>query len=92
VDPVATEPRELTASEGAAVAGLRDLLRKGIDGLSEKDVQNEIYEIARNAGIDPKDFFRTLYLVLIDEERGPRLGGFLKTLGAERVLAILERY
>jgi lysyl-tRNA synthetase, class I len=92
VDPAATEPRELSASESAAVAGLRELLRGGIDGLSEKDVQNGIYEIARDAGLDPKDLFQTLYLILIDEERGPRLGGFLKTLGAERVLAILERY
>jgi lysyl-tRNA synthetase class 1 len=92
VDSAATEPRELSAPEKNAIAGLRDLLRQGIDELSEKDVQNGIYEIARAAELDPKDFFRTLYLVLIDEERGPRLGGFLKTLGADRVLAILERY
>ena len=42
--------------------------------------------------MEPKAFFPVLYTVLVGSEQGPRLGGFLKTLGAERVLSILSRY
>ena len=92
VDPETTEPRSLSDAERTAVAGLRKMLAAGLDDRSDKDVQNGIYDIARDAGLEPKDLFRTLYLILVNQERGPRLGGFLKTLGAPRVLRILERY
>ncbi len=92
VDPATAPTRELSDGERSAVVALRELVRAELDAKSEKELQDAMYGIAREAGIEPKEFFRVLYLVLVDQERGPRLGGFLKTLGAERVFAILERY
>jgi lysyl-tRNA synthetase class 1 len=92
VDPTTATPRTLSEQERQAVMELRTMIGNGIEGLSDKEVQNGIYDVARSAGMEPKDLFATLYFILIEQERGPRLGGFLKTLGAERVLAILDRY
>lgn len=92
VDPGSTTPIELTQNEAAAIVALEKLVQGGLQGMTDKDVQNAIYEIARNEGIEPKSFFPVLYRVLIGKEKGPRLGGFLKTLGAERVSDILALY
>ena len=92
VDPAEQEPWDLSDSERRAVHALRDLVAGGLEDMSDREVQDAIYEVARGAGMEPKDFFVTLYRVLVNDERGPRLGGFLKTLGAARVLEILEPY
>lgn len=91
VDPTAP-PVEVAESERAAIRGIGSLVSDGLEDLSEKEVQNAIYAIARENGIEPKEFFPVLYRVLVDAEKGPRLGGFLKTLESDRLLAIFNRY
>ncbi|WP_076488850.1 lysine--tRNA ligase [Alkalispirochaeta americana] len=92
VDPHRDQAIDLPSAERTAVAGLRNLVAERLDILDEKGVQDEIYQIARDAGLEPKDFFAVLYRILIRKEKGPRLGGFLKTLGQRRLLDILEFY
>ncbi len=92
VDPTAVEPVAVEDDQRRALRALAAAIREGLEDWSEKDVQNHIYEIARGEGIEPKEFFPVLYTVLVGKEKGPRLGGFLKTLGSERVTAILEKY
>jgi lysyl-tRNA synthetase class 1 len=92
VDPQDTTPVAISEAERAAVIALRELVQSGIDGMSDKDVQNAIYDIARAHEIEPKELFVTLYRVLVGQDQGPRLGGFLKTLGGPRVDAILALY
>ena len=91
IDPTSA-PIEIGDNERTALSKLRDLVADGIESQDEKEIQNAIYAIARENGIEPKEFFPVLYRVLIGKEKGPRLGGFLKTLGGERLLAILNRY
>ena len=91
VDPT-HPPIAIGGEERAALFALRDLIAEGIESRAEKEVQNAIYAIARENGVEPKEFFPVLYRVLIGKEKGPRLGGFLKTLGGDRLLAILNRY
>lgn len=92
VDPARTAPLPLSKEEGEAVRLLRTLVEEKLDQLAEKEVQDGIYGIARETGLEPKDLFTTLYRILVQKDQGPRLGGFFKTLGRERVLAILRRY
>lgn len=86
------EPVSLTDEERAAVAALRDEIRERLSGHDEKSMQERVYAIAEEAGVDKKRFFALMYDVLIGKERGPRLGGFLLTIGRERLMQILERY
>mgnify|MGYP006296219165 FL=1 len=92
VDPKNTEPVKISEPERRAVIALRGLVQSGIAGMSDKDVQNAIYDIAREQEIEPKDLFVILYRILVGQDKGPRLGGFLKTLGGPRVDAILALY
>ncbi len=78
--------------ERAALIALADLVATDLVAIGERELQNAIYNIARAHGMEPKEFFVKLYHVLVEQDRGPRLAGFLKTMGAERFLSIVEPY
>jgi len=65
-----------------------------LDGktIDEKILAEEIYRICTEAGVDPKQFFVDMYRILIGKDRGPRLAGFILTIGKERVLPLLSVY
>ncbi|MHC1585013.1 MAG: lysine--tRNA ligase, partial [Candidatus Syntropharchaeia archaeon] len=47
------------------------------------ELHNEIYKIAEEIEMDPKDLFRAIYLSLLGSESGPRAGWFLLSLDRE---------
>lgn len=52
-----------------------------------EDYHKRIYETARAKGVDPKDLFRAVYLVLIGKEKGPKAAAFILSLGEKHVSA-----
>lgn len=85
-------PLELASAEGTALRKLAAEIEAKFDEHDEKSLQTAVYDIARGEGLEPADFFTAMYRVLIEKEKGPRLAGFLKTLGRETVLDILAPY
>ena len=59
-------------------------------------MQAEVFDIGKRFEIKAGRLFRLLYIALIRQERGPRLGGFVNVLGREAAAAklrdSLERY
>lgn len=87
-----TAPVALTEPERKAVSLLFEELSVRFAGHDEKSLSEAIYRIAGEAGLDAKEFFTAMYRVLVGKERGPRLSGFLLTIGRDRVLEILSEY
>ncbi len=56
----------------------------------EKELYNECYTIAKEAGLQPPEFFKAAYMVLLNKERGPKLAPFLLALG-ERAVRLLGK-
>ncbi|MBI2549850.1 lysine--tRNA ligase [Candidatus Woesearchaeota archaeon] len=56
----------------------------------EKELYNECYTIAKDAGLQPPEFFKAAYTVLLNKERGPKLAPFLIALG-DKALRVLEK-
>lgn len=54
----------------------------------EKELYNECYAIAKEAGLQPPEFFKAAYLVLLNKERGPKLAPFLLALGEKAVMVL----
>ena len=54
-------------------------------------IQTGTYTIAKEAGMPPKDFFRLLYEVILGKPSGPRIGGFVTQMGADRITEIIRR-
>lgn len=77
----------LTEVEAKAISDLVRFLSGNID---QKLLQSEIFEIARRNEIEPTQFFRTLYRVLLGTERGPRLGPYIMDIGKDRAKETLE--
>ena len=79
---------EISGREKEAVAQLIERIRTIDD---PEALQSSIFEIARDNGIKPRDFFRTLYLILLGVDSGPRLGPYLLDMGKENAIEKLER-
>lgn len=82
---------ELPPEGRAAVRGLAEAV-ENLDRYDEKTLAEELYAVAGRAGIEPKEFFVTVYRILISKDQGPRLAAFIFTIGRERILSILGPY
>ena len=87
---------EVDETQTKAMREILDAIRSFIgsehDPETPKNLQARVFEIARNNQIEPKEFFRLLYRILINADRGPRIGNYVLDLGLERTCQILEKY
>jgi len=85
-------PPAFAASERQALRLLAAEVGQKLASHDEQSLAEAIYRSAAEAGLDPKQLFKVVYRALIQKEQGPRLAGFLRILGRERVLALLAPY
>lgn len=78
-------------NEKSALRSLSRMCENELDVKSEKDISTRIYDIAHENSIEPQDLFKCAYLTLINREKGPRLAGFLKSIGKEKTVKILSQ-
>lgn len=57
-----------------------------------ESIHNSFYELQEETQIPSKVFFKVMYNILLNKDRGPRLGFFLATMDKEFVLERLESY
>ncbi|TVQ24079.1 MAG: lysine--tRNA ligase [Spirochaetaceae bacterium] len=86
------DPVDIDDAALVCVRRLAEELEANFDDHDEKSLQEFIYASARENGLEPADFFTAMYQVLVEKEKGPRLSGFLITLGRDTVLDILKPY
>ena len=56
------------------------------------DIQNTIYQIAKSNGVQPKDFFKILYQIILGTTRGPKIGPFIEDIGRKKVAQTILEY
>jgi len=78
----------LTAGEKEAIRELIEVLR--VEDEAEK-IQNAIFNTAKKHGLQPGNFFKTLYTILIGTPQGPRLGPYILAMGRQNVIKALQR-
>jgi lysyl-tRNA synthetase class 1 len=78
----------LSDEERSALTDLIEVLK--VEDEPEK-IQNHIFNVAKNHDLQPGNFFRTLYMILLGVPQGPRLGPYLLTMGKQNVTNALER-
>jgi lysyl-tRNA synthetase class 1 len=88
------EPVQLSLSDKQqeALGALRELLQRiSLETIEPKDLNQTLYdEIIHKTGCDGKEFFAAVYQKLIGRDQGPRLPGFLKEIGRDRLLRLLS--
>jgi len=82
-----------TATERAALRDLADTLRALPEDSTAEFIQNEVYEAGKRhfAQAELRQWFKTLYEVLLGSEQGPRMGAFIKLYGRDNVVRLIER-
>ncbi len=79
-------------AERAALADLAGALRRLPAGAAGEDIQAAAYEVGKRHGFaNLRDWFQTLYLVLLGQDRGPRFGSFAALYGIAETVALIER-
>jgi len=90
------EETKITATEFAIDDSAKDALRQLADILSKdekiEDLQNSIYSIAKENQVQPKDFFRILYQIILSTNRGPKIGPFIEDIGKKKVAEDIKKY
>ncbi|MBI4162217.1 MAG: lysine--tRNA ligase [Candidatus Aenigmarchaeota archaeon] len=70
---------------------IKELLDELIKDKSESELQLAVFNIARANNMEPKEFFKLLYQLLISKDSGPRLGAFVIAVGKKRVIELLDQ-
>jgi len=79
---------QLSAKEKEAI---EDLIRALQTETEADQIQSVIFSIARKHDIQPSEFFKTLYVVLLGTPKGPRLGPYIVAMGRENVIDAFKR-
>ena len=85
-------PIALDMLQRTALRALCDELNRNWATYDEKSLAVVLYEMAHANNMQPKEFFMLLYTMLISKSHGPRLASFIRAIGRERTLELLERY
>jgi lysyl-tRNA synthetase class 1 len=86
----------LSETQKKAVAELLELVKPfaTVPSTPEnaKALQSKVFDVARNNGIEPKEFFTMLYRMFLNADRGPRIGNYFLDLGIDRATHVLSKY
>ena len=72
---------------------MKDFLSKQENLILLKDskkITDYLYDIIKSSRLEESYFFRNFYLLLINKEKGPKLGNFLTIIEKERLLSLLS--
>ena len=63
----------------------------GPEGFARYDVHFvEVYDAAKESGLQPKDLFQALYLILLGKNSGPKLGSLIIAFGKGKCIARIK--
>ncbi len=71
---------------------LKELSELLISDSEPEDLQNAIYQIAKSNDVQPKEFFRILYHIILNTNRGPKIGPFILDIGRKKVGQTIQNY
>jgi lysyl-tRNA synthetase class 1 len=80
---------EIDSTTKKALNELTSLLS---DDKEIEDIQNAIYQIAKGNDIEPRDFFKILYQIILSTTKGPKIGPFIMDIGRKHVAEKLNAY
>ncbi|MCD6467494.1 MAG: lysine--tRNA ligase [Methanomicrobia archaeon] len=92
VEDVGKTKREKTELNSLEKKALSIFKEKLTEDMSAEEIQTLIFETAKENEIKPRDFFKTIYRVILGVDQGPRAGSLIKIIGVERIKEIISEY
>jgi lysyl-tRNA synthetase class 1 len=83
--------RAPTADERAALEDLAATLAALPVASSAEDIQHEVYEVGKRHGFASlRDWFKSLYEILLGQAQGPRMGSFIALYGLTETIGLIR--
>lgn len=83
--------RAPTEDEVKALTDLQDRLKVWDGGLDADALQSMVFAVGKAHEIEPlRNWFTTLYEVLLGASQGPRFGGFIALFGVDETIALID--
>ncbi|MDR2098575.1 MAG: lysine--tRNA ligase [Rickettsiales bacterium] len=80
---------ELTEAEAAFITDLKSEIKEHLEHFAtDRDLQNLIAGMMARHGLTP-EAYKKLYQLLISRDRGPKIAGFIRGIGSEKILKLL---
>ena len=80
------------SNERAALEDLAARLRAYDGAVEDEALQTLVFAVGKDHGFEPlRDWFKTLYEVLLGQSQGPRFGGFIALYGVEESAQLIEK-
>lgn len=76
-------------TEKSAMLQLADKLSSMHDSTAE-EIQNLVYSIGTESGMELKHWFSSLYQVLLGSDQGPRFGSFIHLYGVQETITLIN--
>ena len=86
IDTISTRELKIEGKERDGILELAGVINASND---ESYLQNVIFTIAKKHDLQPAQFFKVLYRILIGADSGPRLGPYIIAMGRENVASAL---
>ncbi|MFW9923464.1 MAG: lysine--tRNA ligase [Candidatus Thorarchaeota archaeon] len=80
---------ELTTQQEKAI---KDLIIRLKSSKDSDAIQGTIFETSRDNEIKTGDFFKLLYQMLLNTDRGPKLGPYIYTIGIDNAIKTLKKH
>lgn len=78
--------------DGSTAKALVDLAHVLTAREDPENLQDTIFAIARSNAVPARDLFRSLYRILLNTDRGPRLGPFIMDIGRHKAGEAIRRH
>ncbi|MDX1595491.1 MAG: lysine--tRNA ligase [Nitrosopumilaceae archaeon] len=78
--------------DSSTKTALKDLIQSLNAESEPEDLQNLIYQTAKNNNVQPRDFFKILYQIILGTTRGPKIGPFISDIGRKQVAKTISEY
>ncbi len=82
-------PVKFQGIQREALLELRNFLK--LKDYNEEELFNGFYEICEKLKIKNTDFFKSAYLLIINEKKGPRLASLILSIGKDKIIKLLEQ-
>ncbi len=86
-DSLPQEAKDLTKAQREYLAKVIDLVQQEV---TEEQLQTDLYNLAKNNSLSPKEAFSALYLIFLGKTHGPRAGTFLLQYPKDQIIARLR--
>jgi lysyl-tRNA synthetase class 1 len=84
-------PRKMPPLGRKEKKALRQLSEALKSPLKAEEIQEKIFEIAKERGLKPREFFQLLYRIILGLDKGPRAGRLIELVGRERARKLLDK-